>query len=85
MEVSVQNLPNLAKLINPEMGETRFNDFIKDLKNTNYDFIIKLGEILKNEEKTIENLKTSASSNIDLKNYEENNENNNRHISLDNL
>ena len=23
MEVSVQNLPNLAKLINPEMGETR--------------------------------------------------------------
>ena len=55
------------------MGETRFNDFIKDLKNTNYDFIIKLGEILKNEEKTIENLKTSASSNIDLKNYEENN------------
>ena len=85
MEVSVQNLPNLAKLINPEMGETRFNDFIKDLKNTNYDFIIKLGEILKNEEKTIENLKTSASSNIDLKNYEENNENNNRYIPLDNL
>ena len=84
LEVSVQNLPNLAKLINPEMGETRFNDFIKDLKNTKYDFIIKLGEILKNEEKTIENLKTSASSNIDLKNCEENNENNNIYIPLDN-
>ena len=75
LEVSVQNLPNLAKIINPEMSEMRFNDFIRDLKNSNYEFILKLGEILKDEEKKIENLKTSASSNVDM---EKNNENNNK-------
>ena len=53
LEVSVQNLPNLAKIINPEMSEMRFNDFIRDLKNNNYEFIIKLGEILKDEEKKL--------------------------------
>ena len=73
LEVSVQNLPNLSKIINPEMSEMRFSDFIKELENSNYDLIIKLGEILINEEKKIENLKTSASSNIDIKNNEENN------------
>ena len=75
LEVSIQNLPNLAKIINPEMSEMRFNDFIRDLKNSNYEFILKLGEILKDEEKKIENLKTSASSNVDM---EKNNENNNK-------
>ena len=75
LEVSIQNLPNLAKIINPEMSEMRFNDFIRDLKNSNYEFIIKLGEILKDEEKKIENLKTSASSNVDM---EKNDENNNK-------
>ena len=85
MEITVQNLPSIAKLINPDMSEMKFNDFIKDLKNTNYDLIIKLGEILKNEEKKIENLKTSASSNIDIKNYEENNDNKNINIKIDNI
>ena len=85
MEITVQNLPSIAKLINPDMSEMKFNDFIKDLKNTNYDLIIKLGEILKNEEKKIENLKTSASSNIDIKNYEENNDNENINIKIDNI
>ena len=73
LEVSVQNLPNLAKIINPEMSEMRFNDFIRDLKNNNYEFIIKLGEILKDEEKKIENLKTSASSNVNVEKNDENN------------
>ena len=73
LEVSVQNLPNLAKIINPEMSEMRFNDFIRDLKNSNYEFILKLGEILKDEEKKIENLKTSASSNVNIEKNEENN------------
>ena len=77
LDVTVQNLPNLAKTINPEMNEMRFNDFIKDLKNTNYEFILKLGEILKDEEKKIENLKTSASSNVDIGKGEENNNKNN--------
>ena len=83
LEVSVQNLPNLSKIINPEMSEMRFSDFIKELENSNYDLIIKLGEILINEEKKIENLKTSASSNIDIKNNEENNNININNISDD--
>ena len=78
LEVSVQNLPNLAKIINPEMSEMRFNDFIRDLKNSNYEFIIKLGEILKDEEKKIENLKTSASSNFDMEKNDENNNKDNK-------
>ena len=78
LEVSVQNLPNLAKIINPEMSEMRFNDFIRDLKNSNYEFILKLGEILKNEEKKIENLKTSASSNVDMEKNDENNNKDNK-------
>ena len=45
LEVSLQNLPNLAKIINPEMSEMKLNDFITDLKNNNYELIIKLGEI----------------------------------------
>ena len=73
LEVSLQNLPNLAKIINPEMSEMKLNDFITDLKNNNYEFIIKLGEILEEEEKKIENLKTSASSNVDMEKCEENN------------
>ena len=72
-EVSLQNLPNLAKIINPEMSEMKLNDFISDLKNNNYEFIIKLGEILEEEEKKIENLKTSASSNVEMEKCEENN------------
>ena len=78
LEVSIQNLPNLAKIINPEMSEMRFNDFIRDLKNSNYEFIIKLGEILKDEEKKIENLKTSASSNVDMEKNDENNNKDNK-------
>ena len=78
LEVSVQNLPNLAKIINPEMSEMRFNDFIRDLKNSNYEFILKLGEILKDEEKKIENLKTSASSNVDMEKNDENNNKDNK-------
>ena len=78
LEVTVQNLPNLAKIINPEMSEMRFNDFIRDLKNSNYELIIKLGEILLDEEKKIENLKTSASSNISMGNCEENNNTKNK-------
>ena len=78
LEVSVQNLPNLAKIINPEMSEMRFNDFIRDLKNSNYEFILKLGEILKDEEKKIENLKTSASSNVDIEKNDENNNKDNK-------
>ena len=77
LEVSVPNLPNLAKIITPEMSEMRFNDFVRDLKNSNYDLIVKLGEILNSEEKKIENLKTSASSNVNAENTEEKNDNEN--------
>ena len=77
IEISVQNLPNLAKIITSDMNDMRLNDFIRDLKSSNYDLIVKLGEILKNEEKKIENLKTSASSNVNAENIEEKNDNDN--------
>ena len=82
-EVSIQNLPNLAKNINQDMNEIRFNDFIKELKNTDYELIKQLGELLISEEKKIENLKTSASSKVDMENVEEKNDNNNKILNND--
>ena len=63
-EVSIQNLPNLVRELNFDMGEQKLNLFINHLKNNNFEFITQLGELLKEEEKTIENLKTTASSNL---------------------
>ena len=68
MEVSTQNLPTLAKLINADMGEMRLSDFIKELKENNFEMIIKLGDLVKDEEKKIENLKTNATSCLGLNN-----------------
>ena len=76
MDVSTQNLPSLAKLINADMGEMRLNDFIKELKENNYELITKLGDLLKDEEKKIENLKTNATSSLGLNNnYKEEKDN----------
>ena len=63
-EISIQNLPNLVRELNFDMGEQKLMNFINNLKNNNCDFIVKLGELLKEEEKKNENLKTTASSNI---------------------
>ena len=63
-EVSIQNLPNLVRELNFDMGEQKLMNFINNLNSNNCDFISRLGELLKEEEKKIENLKTTASSNI---------------------
>ena len=63
-EVSIQNLPNLSRELNFDMGEQKLINFINCLKNNNCEFITQLGELLKEEEKKIENLKTTTSTNI---------------------
>ena len=57
-------MPNLVRELNIDITEQKLMAFIESLKNNNYKFIIQLGELLKEEEKKIENLKTSASSNL---------------------
>ena len=71
-EVSIQNLPNLVRELNFDMGEQKFNLFINNLKNNNCEFITQLGELLKEEEKIIENLKTTASSSLSNNNINSN-------------
>ena len=71
-EVSIQNLPNLARELNFDMGEQKLNLFINNLKNNDCEFITQLGELLKEEEKKIENLKTTASSSLSNNNINAN-------------
>ena len=63
LEASIQNLPNLVRELNIDMGEEKLIDFITYLKNNDCKFIIELGELLNEEEKKIENLRTTTSSN----------------------
>ena len=63
-EVSIQNLPNLSRELNFDMGEQKLINFLNFLKNNNCEFITQLGELLKEEEKKIENLKTTTSTNV---------------------
>ena len=63
LEASIQNLPNLVRELNIDMGEEKLIDFITYLKNIDCKFIIELGELLNEEEKKIENLRTTTSSN----------------------
>ena len=69
LEVSIQNLPNLEKELNSDMGEQKLNIFIDNLKKDDYSFIMQLGDLLKEEEKKIENLKTTISSNLMSSNF----------------
>ena len=63
-EISIQNLPNLSRELTFDMGEQKLVNFMNYLKNNNYEFIIQLGELLKEEEKKVENLKTTTSTNV---------------------
>ena len=65
-EVSLQNLPNLVREINIDMGEQKLVNFINYLRKTNCEFISELGELLKGEEKKIEILKKSSVSSFSL-------------------
>ena len=51
LEVSIQNLPNLLRELGPDMSEMKINNLVSFLKKTNYEFIVKIGELLKDEEK----------------------------------
>ena len=81
-EVSIQNLPNLVRELNFDMGEQKIINFINYLKNNDCEFITQLGELLKEEEKKIENLKTTASSSLISNNNNNINENINKEINI---
>ena len=72
---SIQNLPNLVRELNIDMGEEKLIDFINYLKNNDCKFIKELGELLNEEEKKIENLKTTTSSSLISNNNNKSNEN----------
>ena len=61
LDVSVENLPNIVKELGPTMDEQRQTEFIDYLKNTNFAFIKKIGKILDDEDKKIEETKSSVS------------------------
>ena len=62
LEVSIENLPNLLRELGTDMNELKINNFVSFLNKTNYEFIIKLGELLKDEEKKLEEIKSSIST-----------------------
>ena len=62
LEVSIQNLPNLCNEYGKNIDDQKLYNFINILKETNYDFIKKLGLLLDEEEKKIEGLKNSVVS-----------------------
>ena len=72
---SIQNLPNLVRELNIDMGEEKLIDFINYLKNNDCKFIKELGELLNEEEKKIESLKTTTSSSLISNNNNKSNEN----------
>ena len=61
-EINVQNLPNLCNLYGKNMDEQKLYNFINVLKETDYEFIKKLGLLLDEEEKKIEEQKNSVVS-----------------------
>ena len=75
LEVSIQNLPNLLRELNTDMNELKINNFISFLKKSNFEFIHQLGELFKYEEKKLEELKSSISTetNYTVINKSENN------------
>ena len=61
-DVSIQNLPILLRELNCDMNELKMSKLISFLKKGNFEFIQKLGELLNNEEKKLEELKSSIST-----------------------
>ena len=85
LDVSIQNLPNLFRELNSDMNELKINNFISFLKKSNFEFIIKLGEILNSEEKKLEEIKSSISTETNytiIQNNNNINENNKKNDSL---
>ena len=61
LEVDIENLPNLVRELGINMNEQKLSDFILCLNETNFEFIKKLGKLLNDEEKKVEELKSSVS------------------------
>ena len=78
LEVSIQNLPNLLRELSTDMSELKINNLISFLKKSNFEFIQQLGDLLKEEEKKLEELKSSISTetNYTIINKNENNKKN---------
>ena len=62
-DVNIENLPNILREIPPDMDETKCTDLVNYLEMTDCDLIKKLGYLLLNEEKKIEEIKSSISLN----------------------
>ena len=61
LDVSIENLPNLVRELGVNMEEQKLSDFIGCLSETNCEFVKKLGKLLNEEEKRVEEIKSSAS------------------------
>ena len=61
LEVDIENLPNLVRELGINMNEQKLSDFILCLNETNFEFIKKLGKLLNDEEKKLEEMKSSSS------------------------
>ena len=73
-KVTIQNLPNLMRELSFDMDEQKLMNFINNLKSNDCKFIVQMGQLLKEEEEKIENLKTIATASSSLVNM--NNTNN---------
>ena len=65
MDVTVENLPNLVREYVPNIDEQKVSDFIEYLKETNFDFIKKLGKILEKEEQKVDAKSCVSSSSLE--------------------
>ena len=62
-DVTIENLPNILREIPQDMDESKINDLVNYLEATNCEFIKKMGDLLINEEKKKEEIKSSLSLN----------------------
>lgn len=60
-DVTIDNLSNISREITPDMDEAKISDLVNYLEKTNCELIKKLGDLLINEEKRIEEIKSSFS------------------------
>ena len=80
LDVTIENLPNLVREYGPNMDDQKLSEFIEYLKETNCEFIKKLGKLLDAEELKVEEVKScnsfsSLETNTSLNISKENNNN----------
>ena len=66
LDITVENLPNLVREYGPNMDEQKVGDFIEYLKETNFEFVKKLGKILEKEEQKSEDAVSYSSQETDV-------------------